>query len=99
MDFFHCLSLHEAQTLIANTLGSAISVQESEAVPLEQALGRIAAADVKSEEDIPAFARSTVDGYAVNSADTFGAGEGIPATLEIAGEVLMGSKADCALGY
>ena len=97
MEFFHCLPLHEAQTLIANTLRSAASAQEVEEIPLEQALGRIAAADLTSAEDIPAFARSTVDGYAVNSPDTFGAGEGIPAALEIAGEVLMGIEADRTL--
>ena len=93
MEFFYCLSLHEAQTLIANTLRSEDSAREVEEIPLEQALRRIAAVDLTSAEDIPAFARSTVDGYAVNSADTFGAGEGIPAALEIAGEVLMGSEA------
>ena len=43
--------------------------------------------------DLPGFARSTVDGYAVRAADTFGASEGLPSYLEVAGAVAMGSGA------
>ncbi len=92
MDFFHCLSLDEARTLIERTLSD--SFQGCEQIPLDQAVGRIVAMDLTSKEDVPAFTRSTVDGYAVNSGDTFGAGEGIPATLEVTGEILMGSTTD-----
>ena len=48
------------------------------------------AQDVFASEDIPAFDRTTVDGYAVCAADCFGAGASIPAELEIAGEIAMG---------
>ena len=91
MDFFHCLSLDEAQILIKRALSD--SVLDSEQAPLDQAVGRISAMNFSSREDVPAFTRSTVDGYAVVSGDTFGAGEGIPATLEVVGEILMGSEA------
>jgi molybdopterin molybdotransferase len=43
-----------------------------------------------SAENLPNFFRSTVDGYAVKARDTFGASEGIPAFLEVSGEVPMG---------
>ncbi|OGO80066.1 MAG: hypothetical protein A2Y21_09835, partial [Clostridiales bacterium GWC2_40_7] len=43
-------------------------------------------------EDVPEFNRSSVDGYAVNAADTYGCGEAIPAQLEYSGEVDMGSR-------
>ena len=46
--------------------------------------------DVISAENLPSFFRSTVDGYAVMARDTFGASEGIPALLDVSGEVLMG---------
>ena len=61
------------------------------------ALGRVLAADVTANEDVPAFNRTTVDGYAVHASDTFGAGSAIPAQLEIAGEIAMGENADFTL--
>ena len=43
---------------------------------------------------LPGFARSTVDGFAVRAADTFGASEGLPAYLDVAGSVAMGRPAE-----
>lgn len=63
-----------------------------EEVDIRQATGRITAAEVRASKDIPGFNRSSVDGYAVIAPDTFGAGDSIPAQLELAGEVLMGEK-------
>lgn len=40
-----------------------------EQVPLEQALGRVLAADVSADRDQPPFPRSARDGYAVRAAD------------------------------
>jgi len=65
---------------------------ESETVDICSACGRILAQDVLSHEDIPAFHRSSVDGYAVCAADTFGAGEAAPAQLSFSGEIRMGEK-------
>ena len=45
-----------------------------------------------SAEDLPGFARSTMDGYAVRSADTYGAKETLPAYITVYHEVLMGEK-------
>jgi molybdopterin molybdotransferase len=56
----------------------------TEAITLEQCLGRILAEDILSGEDIPALDRSCMDGYAVRAADTFGASEGNPAYVELA---------------
>jgi molybdopterin molybdotransferase len=64
-----------------------------ERVEAARALGRVLAEDMVSSEDIPAFRRSTVDGYAVISADTAGAGESLPVFLELAGSVEMGKTA------
>ena len=69
----------------------------SESVPLSCALTRTLAQDVTAEEDIPAFTRSTVDGYAVRAADTAGAGESIPAFLALIGKVEMGEDTPLAL--
>src|SRR5205807_1062822 len=50
-------------------------VLEAEVIPLAAALGRVLAADVAAEVDVPAFDRSNVDGYAVRAEETFGAAE------------------------
>lgn len=68
-----------------------------ETVPLEQALGRVLSRPVTAGEYVPGFDRSTVDGYAVRAADTFGCSQAIPAVLPVAGEVLMGRPAPGAL--
>ncbi len=69
------------------------SALESEIVLLTEAGGRCLAETVIATENIPAFDRSTVDGYAVNARDTFGASESIPAMLDYKGEILMGETA------
>ena len=68
-----------------------------ESVPLSKAIGRVLAEDVCASEYVPDFDRSTVDGYAVFSADTFGCSDSIPAILSLQGEVLMGEGAHSAL--
>jgi molybdopterin molybdotransferase len=61
-----------------------------EQVATTDALDRVLAEDVTSPGDLPTFPRSTMDGFAVRAADTFGATEGLPAYLDLVGEVLMG---------
>ena len=63
-----------------------------EIVSIEYALDRITATDIIATEDLPNHPRSTMDGYAVIAADTFGASESMPCYLNIQGEVLMGQK-------
>lgn len=70
----------------------------SERVPAAEAPGRVLAEDVVAAEDLPAFDRSTVDGYAVRAADTFGASEGLPSYLKVVGEVVMGRPATVPVG-
>ena len=61
------------------------------------ALGRVTAADIHVPAALPAFPRSTMDGYAVIAADTYGATEGIPAYLNVVGEIPMGRPAGLGL--
>ncbi|MEE9217203.1 MAG: gephyrin-like molybdotransferase Glp [Anaerolineales bacterium] len=63
----------------------------AESVRTEQALGRVLLKDVVSPSPLPPFARTTVDGFAVRASDTFGASPGLPAYLDVVGEVLMGT--------
>jgi molybdopterin molybdotransferase len=62
----------------------------TQSVALVEALGRVPARDVIAPGPLPGFARSTVDGYAVRAADTYGASEGLPSYLDLVGAVLMG---------
>jgi molybdenum cofactor synthesis domain-containing protein len=52
-----------------------------------QAVGLVLAADVVSTEDVPPFANSAVDGYAVIAADT----GSVPARLHVVGELAAGA--------
>ncbi len=75
-----------------------------EVVKTAQALGRVVVQDVLAPHPLPTFPRTTVDGYAVRAADTFGSSESLPAYLSLIGEVPMGAapgfsiaNAQCAL--
>ncbi len=70
----------------------------TEAVALDEATGRVLAEDLRADADLPGFARSTVDGYAVQAAATFGASESNPALLDVVGTVLMGQAPDVVIG-
>lgn len=66
----------------------------TEFVSLSACLGRKIAKDIISDEFIPPFSRSTVDGFAVSASDTYGSSESVPAMLTLKGEILMGEKAE-----
>ena len=69
----------------------------TEFVPLEAAAGRTLSEDITAEEYVPDFNRSTVDGYALRAADTFGCSDAIPAVLSLQEEIRMGEDAGFAL--
>jgi molybdopterin molybdotransferase len=69
-----------------------------ETVGLGEALHRVPAVPVAAPHPLPGFARSTVDGYAVRAADTYGVSEGLPGYLELAGTVQMGAGPDVTVG-
>jgi molybdopterin molybdotransferase len=60
-------------------------------VPLLDCVGRVLAEDVGAEVDVPGFARSAMDGYAVRGEDTFGASSYEPISLRLLGQALPGS--------
>ena len=70
-----------------------------EEVPHYRAIGRILAQDIFCQENVPAFCRSTMDGYAVRSSDTNGSSESIPSFLKIKGEVEMGKAPEGEAAY
>ncbi|WP_241423504.1 molybdopterin molybdotransferase MoeA [Candidatus Contubernalis alkaliaceticus] len=82
------LTVKEALNTIKDAVNN--SAVEKDDIALTQALGRVTAEDIISTTVVPHFSRSTMDGFAVIARDTFGASEGMPAFLEVKGEVLMG---------
>lgn len=80
--------VEEAKSILLDALAN-VSIQ-TERCPLPAALDRILGCDILSPEDLPGHPRSTMDGFAVRAADTFGASNSMPCYLEIEGEVAMG---------
>ena len=93
-EFFNVLPPGQALRVLLDRIEPRIEV---ETVGAYEALGRVTATEVRSEADLPAFPRSTMDGYSVRSADTFGATESLPAFLEVVGEVAMGTPPSVSL--
>ena len=68
----------EAVRIILEKIPEAADV---ETVGLPDALDKVVAEDILSPEDLPAYARSTVDGFAVRASDTYGCSEALPAMV------------------
>jgi molybdopterin molybdotransferase len=82
----------EAQTILLDHLTPVVLA--SETVPLAEGLDRITSEDIIAPENLPPCDRSTMDGFAVIAADTFGASQSLPAYLNVVGEVFMGDEPD-----
>ncbi|MGE5139308.1 MAG: gephyrin-like molybdotransferase Glp [Rudaea sp.] len=80
------ISVEEARAFIL----SHFSPLEPESVNLLDALDRVLAEDVTSDLDIPPFANSAMDGYAVRADDVVGASSRSPVSLRVIGQVAAG---------
>ena len=77
--FASTISLEEAKQRLAAAVRP---IARTERVRLEDAAGRVAAADVISAADVPPFARAAMDGYVVIAGDTAGASRSAPVRLK-----------------
>lgn len=66
-------------------------VLDAEDVDLRSALGRVLAEDVRAEHEVPPFANSAMDGYAIQSADVQSADPSSPVRLHVLGEIRAGA--------
>src|SRR5262245_49507854 len=80
------ITIREARTLV---LERARRVLPSETVPVTAAAGRVLAADVVSDCDLPPFDRVMMDGYALRAADS-----GPGARLRVVEEVAAGARGE-----
>ncbi len=70
----------------------------AELVALGACAGRVLAEEVRAEVDVPGFARSAMDGYAVRGEDTFGASTYDPLRLALVGESMPGRPFEGSVG-
>jgi molybdopterin molybdotransferase len=74
-----------------------IAVLDAEQTSLRGARGRVLAEDVRSDRDVPPFANSAMDGYAVRAIDTRDASAAQPAQLRVLGEIRAGAAPPAAV--
>ena len=67
-------------------------------LPLQEAHGCVLAQDVVAERDIPDFASSAMDGFAVRTADVRSATPSEPVDLRIVGRALIGRRPESTVG-
>ncbi|MHD0457738.1 molybdopterin molybdotransferase MoeA [Serratia marcescens] len=89
MDHCHTSDLISLEQALEKMLGQIAPLQQTESVALTAAAGRITAAPVVSPLDVPPFANSAMDGYAVRLADL-----AANAPLPIAGKAFAGAPFD-----
>ncbi len=70
---------------------SQVQVLGSERVPLLDGLNRILAGAIVAGDNLPPFANSSMDGYAVRAEDVQGASRSQPARLHVAEDIAAGS--------
>jgi len=83
------VTIEEARRLVVESRSASTSAR----VPVAQAVGCVLAEDAVAHEDVPPFANSAVDGYAVRGADTHDASREHPVRLAVVGEVAAGAEA------
>ena len=64
-------------------------------LPLDEALGLVLAEDIQAQEDLPPFANSAMDGFAVRAGDVASASREHPARLKVVADKPAGSTASC----
>jgi molybdopterin molybdotransferase len=83
---------------VAEALAALAPARRSEVLDIAPMLGAVPARDVIAGEQIPPYARATVDGFAVRAVDTYAASETLPAFVEVTGAVAMGRAPDGEVG-
>ena len=69
-----------------------------ELAPLDEGLGRVLAEDLIAAIDLPPFANSSMDGFALRAADLHGASANAPVRLEVVMDIPAGAAPEGTLG-
>ena len=89
MDLLRVDTIDAARRKLEDHCGSILP--RTETVSLYGSIDRVLAQNIISNENIPQYRRSIMDGYAVRSRDLGAAGDMVPSFLKISGEVLLGT--------
>ena len=84
------IPLDDVQAMVLGVLAPLPPVR----IPLDEALGCVTSEDVLVAEDVPPFANTAMDGYAVRAADT----ESAPVELAVIGVLAAGAVPSSAVG-
>lgn len=88
------LSVEEARERVLSRIQPLQPLQ----LPLTEAYGCVLAEEVVADRDIPDFASSAMDGFAVRSSEVAGASPDSPVQLRIAGRALIGRRPEGTVG-
>ncbi len=94
-DFFNVRSPEQA---LHDLLPHLVPVSDIENLKTEHALERVVAHDIHSPENLPAFPRSSMDGFSVRASDTYGASESLPALFEVVADIPTGKSSNIGIG-
>jgi molybdopterin molybdotransferase len=72
-------------------------IERRERVALTEAAGRVVAADIFSPLDVPPFARSAMDGYALRAADVGAASRDTPVALRVVDRIYTGQPSSVTI--
>lgn len=67
-------------------------------LPIAAVAGLVLAEPIAAAEDVPPFANTAMDGYAVRAVDTVGAEQDAPVTLQVVGDLPAGRAPDGSVG-
>jgi molybdopterin molybdotransferase len=88
------LSVEEAREQVLSRIEPLAPI----ALPLPEAHGCVLAEDVVADRDIPSFASSAMDGFAVRSTEVASASLGEPVELRIVGRAPIGRRPEATVG-
>ncbi len=88
------LSVEDAQERVLSQIQPLAPLQ----LPLTDAHGCVSAEDVVAMRDLPEFASSAMDGFAVRASDVVGATPGSPVELKIVGRAMIGRRPEAVVG-
>lgn len=91
------LELNQPEDALRIFLDYIHPIKDAEWIDTIDSLGRVSHQDIEAPHPLPSFLRSTVDGYALRSVDTYGASEASPGYMNLIGEIRMGTRPDFSL--
>jgi|SRR5579864_1588853 len=94
--FTSVISFDEAVRIV---MSAAVPIERTDIVSISDADGRVLARDAVAPDDVPAFDRAAMDGYAVVAADTNGAAAATPRSLTCVGRLFTGEIPTRGVGH